>query len=580
MTAQASVPLAAGPGVNGVSLGVLLFFFVVVTAGGFFAARWKRPTSMNSLDEWGLGGRGFGTMTTWFLLGGDLYTAYTFVAVPAAMYATGAVAGWFAVPYTILVYPLIFVFMPRMWSVAHAKGYVTPADFVKGRYDSRALSLAVALTGILATMPYIALQLVGIQAVIDTIGLGGSGNWFVKDLPLIIAFAVLAAYTYSSGLRAPALIAFVKDTLVYIVIVAAIIYVGWKIGFGPTFHAAETKMNTKTKAGTLTGSFIPANANQYWAYATLAFGSAMALFMYPHAMTATLSSKGRNVIRRNAAILPTYSLMLALLALLGFAAIAKKTSIFGADGYANTQLAVPHFFAQVFPSWFAGVAFSAIAIGALVPAAIMSIAAANLFTRNIYRDFIRPNATPHEEARVSKIASLVVKFGALIFVLSMDKQNAINFQLLGGVWILQTFLAIVAGLYTRWFHRWALLAGWAVAMVWGTVTAYNQKVPNTKIKLVDGKPVTELHGTRHFGASVANFPFTHVTLYIAISALVINIVIAVALTVVLRAIKAPDGTDDTEPDDYYSDSVSPEVIRAEEASTGAAGVNPATRDER
>jgi len=567
-------PQAAGPAVNGVSLGVLIFFFVVVTAGGFIAARWKRPESMNSLEEWGLGGRGFGTMTTWFLLGGDLYTAYTFVAVPAAMYATGAVAGWFAVPYTILVYPLIFVFMPRMWSVAHAKGYVTPADFVKGRYGSRGLSLAVALTGILATMPYIALQLVGIQAVIDTIGLGGSGNWFVKDLPLIIAFAVLAAYTYSSGLRAPALIAFVKDTLVYIVIVTAIIYVGWKIGFGPTFHAAETKMNTKTKAGTLTGSFIPANANQYWAYATLAFGSAMALFMYPHAMTATLSSKSRNVIRRNAAILPTYSLMLALLALLGFAAIAKKTSIFGADGYANTQLAVPHFFAQVFPSWFAGVAFAAIAIGALVPAAIMSIAAANLFTRNIYRDFFRPNATPHEEARVSKIASLVVKFGALIFVLSMDKQNAINFQLLGGVWILQTFLAIVAGLYTRWFHRWALLAGWAVAMVWGTVTAYNQKVPNLKTKLVDGKPVVENHGQRHFGSSVANFPFTHVTLYIAISALFLNIVIAVLLTVVLRAIKAPAGTDETEPDDYYSDSVSPDVVRAEQASAEAAAVNP------
>ena len=416
---------------------MLVFFFLVVTVGGFIAARWRRPDSMASLDEWGLGGRGFGTLTTWFLLGGDLYTAYTFVAVPAAMYATGAVSGWFAVPYTILVYPLIFVFMPRMWSVAHRRGYVTPADFVRGRYGSRGLSLAVALTGILATMPYIALQLVGIQAVIDTVGLGGSSNAFLRDLPLIIAFAVLAAYTYSSGLRAPALIAFVKDTLVYIVIVAAIIYVGTKIGFGTMFHAAETKMNTVTPAGKKTGIFIP-DKNSYWAYATLAFGSAMALFMYPHAMTATLSSKSRNVIRRNAAILPTYSLMLALLALLGFAAIANKTSVFGSDGFANAQLAVPHFFAQVFPDWFAGVAFAAIAIGALVPAAIMSIAAANLFTRNIYREFIRPDAEPHHEAAVSKIASLVVKFGALAFVLFMDRQNAINMQLLGGVWILQT----------------------------------------------------------------------------------------------------------------------------------------------
>ena len=139
--------------------------------------------------------------------------------------------------------------MPRLWSVAHRRGYVTPADFVRGRYGSRGLALAVALTGILATMPYIALQLVGIQAVLDTMGLGGSGNAFVRDLPLIIAFAVLAAYTYSSGLRAPALIAFVKDTLIYIVIVVAIIYVGAKIGFGTMFDAAKTKMTTKTPAG-------------------------------------------------------------------------------------------------------------------------------------------------------------------------------------------------------------------------------------------------------------------------------------------------------------------------------------------
>ncbi len=158
------------------------------------------------------------------------------------MFATGAVSGFFAVPYTIVAYPIIFIFMPRMWSVAHRNGYVTPADFVRGRYDSRGLALAVAITGILATMPYIALQLVGIQAVLDTMGLGGSGNWFVRDLPLIIAFAVLAAYTYSSGLRAPALIAFVKDTLIYIVIIVAIIYVGAKIGFGDMFSAAKTKM--------------------------------------------------------------------------------------------------------------------------------------------------------------------------------------------------------------------------------------------------------------------------------------------------------------------------------------------------
>jgi SSS family solute:Na+ symporter len=540
--------IADGSGVNGVELAVVIFFFVVVTFGGFFAVRWRRADSMESLDEWGLGGRGFGTVITWFLLGGDLYTAYTFVAVPAAMFATGAVSGFFAVPYTIVVYPLIFIFMPRMWSVSQRLGYVTPADFVRGRYDSRLLALAVALTGIVATMPYIALQLVGIQAVLDTMGLGGKGNVFVRDLPLIIAFAVLAASTSSSGLRAPALIAFVKDTLIYIVIIVAIIYVAVKIGFGGMFDAAEAKMKKPSPAtGLPTGVFVPSDAT-YWAYGTLAFGSALALFMYPHSVTAVLSGKSRNVIRRNAAILPTYSLMLGMLALLGFAAIYKKTSVIGRDGKPNAQLAVPHFFDQVFPSWFAGVAFAAIGIGALVPAAIMSIAAANLFTRNIFREFISPDATPATEARVSKITSLVVKFGALLFVLGMDRQNAINLQLLGGVWILQTFLAIVAGLYTRWFHRWALLLGWAASIIYGTVMAYRQP------SLV----------TKHFGSPLAIFPWTDTKVYIAISALCVNVVVAVVATLVLRMLRAPDGTDATTEADYYSDTPSPEVIRAAE----------------
>ncbi|MBE7187905.1 monocarboxylate uptake permease MctP [Jatrophihabitans endophyticus] len=550
-------------GVNGVELTVIVILFVLVTAGGFLAARWRRTASLDSLDEWGLGGRGFGTLITWFLLGGDLYTAYTFVAVPAAMFATGAVSGFFAVPYTIVAYPIIFVFLPRLWSVAHKHGYVTPADFIRGRYDSRGLALAVALTGIIATMPYIALQLVGIQAVLDTIGLGGSGNAFVRDLPLIIAFAVLAAYTYSSGLRAPALIAFVKDTLIYIVIVVAIVYIASKIGFGDMFGAAKTKLATPTATGAPTGLFTTGSTT-YWAYGTLAFGSALALFMYPHSMTAVLSSKTRTTIRRNAAILPAYSLMLAFLALLGYAAIYEvgkgHISVFGLDGTANAQLAVPHLFAYWFPSWFAGIALSAIAIGALVPAAIMSIAAANLFTRNIYREFLRPDAAPKEEARVSKIVSLVVKFGALLFVLGLNKQNAINFQLLGGVWILQTILSIVAGLYTRWFHRWALLAGWAVGMVYGTVQAYRQTVPNTVTKLVNGKPVVSSDGVRHFGSSLAPFPFTNTTVYIAATALVLNVLVSVVLTVLLRAVRAPAGTDATAPDDYYSDSASAEVL--------------------
>jgi SSS family solute:Na+ symporter len=528
--------------VNGVALTIVIVLFLAVTVMGFLAARWRRAENALHLDEWGLGGRSFGSWVTWFLLGGDLYTAYTFIAVPAAIYGTGG-AGFFAVPYTIICYPLVFLFLPRLWSVSHRHGYVTPADFVRGRYGSRTFSLAVALTGILATMPYIALQLVGIQAVLDTLGLGGSSG-FAKDLPLLIAFAVLAAYTYSSGLRAPALIAFVKDTLIYIVIIVAAIYIPIRLGgYGHIFHDAATALAKPNPAtGKPRGSLIPGPSAQ-WAYATLALGSAMALFMYPHSVTGVLASRDRVTVRRNTAVLPAYSLMLGFLALLGFMAIAAGVGA-GVKGY-NAQLAVPQLFDKMFPSWFTGVAFAAIGIGALVPAAIMSIAAANLFTRNVYREFIRPQASAAEETRVSKLVSLVVKIGALVFVLGMDKSFAINLQLLGGIWILQTFPGLVAGLFTRWFHRWALLAGWAAGMAYGTWAAYNVHAA--------GNPHS------HFGGSSANIPGIGQVGYIGLTAFVLNAAVAVVLTLILRAVRAPEGEDETSPEDYTADRKDPGV---------------------
>ncbi|MFJ8625414.1 monocarboxylate uptake permease MctP [Kitasatospora sp. NPDC093550] len=530
--------------VNVPALVVFVLFFALVTVMGFLASRWRRADNAAHLDEWGLGGRSFGTWVTWFLLGGDLYTAYTFVAVPAAVYATGA-AGFFAVPYTIIAYPLVFLFLPRLWSVSRVHGYVTPADFVRGRYGSRPLSLVVALTGILATMPYIALQLVGIQAVLDVLGIGGgeNANWFVKDLPLFIAFGVLAAYTYSSGLRAPALIAFVKDALVYIVIIVAVIYIPIRLGgFGHIFDSASAYFKAHPKGG---GSLtIP--DNKQWTYATLGLGSAMALFMYPHSVTGVLASKSRNTVRRNMAIMPAYSLMLGLLALLGFMAIAAGVGT-NEKNY-NAQLSVPQLFASMFPDWFTGVAFAAIGIGALVPAAIMSIAAANLFTRNVYKEWLKPAATPADETRIAKVVSLLVKVGALAFVLGMDKQAAINLQLLGGLWILQTFVAIVGGLFTRWFHHWALFAGWAAGMVYGTWEAYGISSAKTK----------------HFGGSAAEIPGIGEIGYIGLTAFVLNLVVAVVLTLVLRAVKAPDGPDETKPSDYSADAGDDELKSAPE----------------
>jgi SSS family solute:Na+ symporter len=526
--------------VNGLELGIVLALFLAVTVIGFLAANWRRAASLQDIDEWGLGGRKFGGWVTWFLLGGDLYTAYTFVAVPALVFGMGAI-GFFAVPYTVILYPVALLAAIRIWSVAHRHGMVTPADFVRGRHGSSTLALMIALTGIVATMPYIALQLVGIEAVVKTIGLTG-------DLPIIVAFAVLAAYTYQSGLRAPALIAFVKDSLIYVVVLVAIIAIPIQLGgFDAIFGAAEHKF-AATKDVPTDGVLLGNTAAL--GYSSLAFGSALALFLYPHSMTGLLAARSRNTIKRNMVALPAYSLVLGLIALLGYMAIAAGVTPIGDDP--NTI--VPLLFDKQFPDWFAGIAFGAIAIGALVPAAIMAIAAANLFARNVYKEYLHRDATREQEARVARIASLAVKLGALVVVLALDPQFSIDLQLIGGVIILQTLPAIVLGLWQTLVHRWALLVGWAVGLASGLWMLYD--TPNA------------VTGKAHFGGAqyaLSKLPFfgdtTTTTVYTGMIALALNLLIVVVGSLILNALNAPRGEDVTEPDDYTAE-VEPEPLPA------------------
>ncbi|MFK0165785.1 monocarboxylate uptake permease MctP [Rhizobium sp. NPDC090279] len=477
------------------ALAVFIFFMVLVTVMGFVAARWRRPKTLAHIDEWGLGGRTFGTWITWFLVGGDFYTAYTVIAVPALVYTVGAY-GFFALPYTIVVYPFVFMVMPLLWRRAKDHGYVTAGDIVHGQYGSRALELAVALTGVIATMPYIALQLVGMTAVFKALGLHG-------ELPLAVAFIILALYTYSAGLRAPALIAFVKDIMIYIVVIAAIALIPAKLGgYANVFAAADADFKAKGAGSLLLGG------NQYVAYATLALGSALAAFMYPHTLTGIFASNSGNTIRKNAVLLPAYTLLLGLLALLGYMGHAANLKLDSPNDV------VPALFQTLFSSWFAGFAFAAIAIGALVPAAVMSIGAANLFTRNFWKAYIDPQVSDAGEAKVAKMTSLVVKVGALLVIIFLPTQFALDLQLLGGIWILQTLPALVFGLYTRWFRAPALLAGWAVGFFGGTYLVWD----------AGWKP---LH--------MVALGDTSFTVYTGLLALAANIVVSVILNAVMPA---------------------------------------------
>ena len=491
---------------------ILLVLVIGVTALGFLASRWG-GAKLDSLDEWALGGRRFGTLVSWFLLGGDLYTAYTFIAVPALVYGVGAL-GFFAVPYATIAYPIAFVVLSRFWSLAKRRGYVTAADFVRDRFGDRTLEIAVALTGVLAALPYIALQLTGMKAVFASLG-----GIFAADSgfgALAIAFVLLAAYTYTSGLRAPALIAFVKDTLIYVTVIAAIVIIPAKLGgWAHVFAASQSALARKP------GGAILLKPPQFFAYATWAFGSSLSLFIYPHSITSVLAAKSRGVIRRNAALLPVYSLLLGFLALLGFCALAA--------GYTtpNNSAVVPMLLHDFFPDWFAGVAQAAIVIGALVPAAIMAIGSANLCASNVFNHF--SPARVSGEARTAKMLTLVFCAIGLLLVLAIPVQYAIYFQLLGGAYMLQIFPSFVFGMWTRWFHPKALLAAWAVGMIAATWMAVSSGFkPNVTI----------------------GFDSFYLTGFLALYALALNVIVAAALTPVFNRTNLSAGADNTNAGDY------------------------------
>ncbi|MEV6873235.1 sodium:solute symporter [Amycolatopsis sp. NPDC051128] len=479
------------------------------------ARRFHATGNLPTLEGWALADRGLGPLWTWFLLGSTIFTAYTFIAVPGLVSATGAPA-FFPLPYTVIICPLAFLLLPRLWSVARDHGYVTVADFVRGRYGSPTLALVVALTGILATMPYLALQVVGIRAVLVAAGI--PARTAAGDLVMVVLFAGLAVATYRRGLRAPTVISAFKTLAVFCSAIAVLGYVLVRVGgLGTIFAAASTRLAEQHPAGS--GALLLTSAQQP-AFATLALGSALALFMYPHVLTVGFAATGRDTLRRASVALPAWTAILAVFAFFGIAALAAGVHTPPGRGEATVPLLVLH----VMPAPVAGLVFGALIVGGLVPAAVMSISAATSFVRNVYVEYFHPTATPKRQVRIAKAVSLTAKVGAIAFVFGLRDQDAINLQLLGGVWILQIFPAVVVGLFTRRLHHRALLAGWATGMAGGTYSVVHAGF----------SPVVSVGPPGHA-----------IGLYAGIVALVLNLVVTIAATAVLERLGTPRAPDTT-----------------------------------
>jgi solute:Na+ symporter, SSS family len=477
--------------------------FILFIGLGFYGKYW-RSGDLNLVNEWALAGRKLGTVLVFFLVGADIYTAYSFVAIPSSVFAKGSLY-FFAIPYVALTFAIALVTMPKLWSLSKEKGYITASDFVKDRFDSNTLSILIAITGIISLLPYIALQIIGMQSVLTVMLSGISNSHTVEEISLLIAFVILAAFTYTSGLRGATLTAIFKDILIWMTVIVIIIVIPISIGgFGNAFKDIK-----KQNYITLPDSMVPA-------YGTLVLGSALALYLYPHAINAVLSSKSAHNLRVSTALLPLYGIGLAILALMGILVYAVPSAMHFLSQFPPSSrgiLVVPSLIMYSMPGWFSGIALLGIFIGGLVPAAIMAMAQANLLTRNIIKE-IKPNMTSISELRITKIFSTVFKFIALGFVFTVPATYAISLQLLGTILIIQILPSVFFGLYIKSLKKEPLIAGLLVGIFSG---------------------IFMLEYANNFGtltSSVFTTPFG--SLYIAVISLVFNLVISFGLSAIMN----------------------------------------------
>ncbi|MFJ8677154.1 sodium:solute symporter [Streptomyces sp. NPDC093589] len=471
----------------------------------------RAPRELPHPTGWALGGRGLGTLSTGFLMGGTVITAYTYVAIPGLMFGAGGLA-LYALTYLLLLTPLVTLILPRLHRIATRHGMVTAADYVRARHGSHALALAVALTGILATMPYLALQVIGMATLLDAMGL--PAGTVAGCLGLILLFGLFAAATQPAGLRATARIAPVKALLTTLALGVALGLAITRLGGpGAVFAAADHRLAAQ-------GLSLVVPPQSAFAYATLALGTALAQPMYPQIVTVALAARDHRRLRAATSTLPLWAGLLALTALLGVAALAA--GIRTRPGHA--ELAVPLLIRSLTPDWLTGLLFGALAVGALLPACVMATSMSTLLVRNVYTEYLNPTATPKHEVRIARTGSLCIVAGAVLFALVLHPQDAVNLHLLGGVWILQTLPAVAIALFTRWFHHRALIAGWAAGMTVGTSLL-----------------------CLHDFSSVVNLGIgpLHASVYAALIALALNLAVSAALTPVLDRLGIPRNSDST-----------------------------------
>ena len=410
-----------------VALSIICFIVALGSLAGFLA-RFRRKMD---LEQWTVAGRGFGVVLVWVLMAGEIYTTFTFLGASGWAYSRGAPV-LYILGYQPLMYVVSFYILPLVWEAGQKRKMQTQADFFQARYGSIYLSELVALVGIISLLPYVQLQLTGLGIIVEIASYGA-----IHRVPaMIIAFVIVAAFVFVSGVRGVAWASVMKDVLllfaaVFIGIAIPHIYFG---GIGPMFAAVA-----RAKPQHLIMPGATKNLGHTW-YITSVFMTSLGFFMWPQNFAAAFTARSGKILRRNAVLMPLYSITMPLMVFVGLTAVLIVPNL------SNGDLSLLTLVRKTFPAWFLGIVGGAGALTAMIPAAIQLLTAATLFAKNLYRPILAPTVSDQQVARVAKAMVLVLTLGALYLAIR-SSLSLVSLLLLGYAGVAQLFPGVVLGFF-------------------------------------------------------------------------------------------------------------------------------------
>jgi SSS family solute:Na+ symporter len=434
------------------SLVALTIISGIVTIGslvGFFA-RFRRKMD---LEQWTVGGRGFGLVLVWLLMAGEIFTTFTFLGASGWAYSKGGPV-LYILGYSPLIYVVSFFILPLIWEVGRKYRLQTQADFFQVRYGSTYLSAFVALVGVVSLIPYVQIQVTGLGLIVEIASFGA----IHRTTAMIIGFALVAGFVFTSGVRGVAWVSIIKDlllllTAVFIGFAVPHIYFG---GIGGMFAAL-----VRTKPGHLVMPGATKDLGHPW-YVTTVLLISFGFYMWPQYFAASFTARSGRILRRNAVIMPLYAITMPLMFFVGFSALLI------APGLSNGDLSLLTVVRKTFPAWFLGIVGGAGALTAMVPAAIQLLTGATLYSKNLFRPILAPGMTDKQVAKLAKIMVLVLTSGALVLAIYTSK-SLVSLWLLGSAGVAQLFPGVVLGLFSKRANTSGVFAGMATGI---TVVAF------------------------------------------------------------------------------------------------------------